>query len=160
VRVRSILLPLVLGVGTAMCFAQEPKAGAQDAKEAFRSFKKIPAGSKVYVAPIAGGFDTYITAGIYKKKVPVTIVTTRDKADYEITGFSESDKAGWAKMIFLGSQNSNEQASFKASEIKTGDVVFAYSVNKVNSVRGKQSAGEACAKHLEACAKHLKEAIE
>jgi hypothetical protein len=77
----------------------------------------------------------------------------RDKADYELTGISESDKAGWAKMIFMNSQQSNEQASVKVSEIRSGDIVFAYSVNKMNSVRGKQSAGEACAKHL-------KEAIE
>ena len=28
------------------------------------------------------------------------------------------------------------------------EVVFAYSVHKANSVRGKQSTGEACAKHL------------
>ena len=34
------------------------------------------------------------------------------------------------------------------TEIKTGAVVFAYSVHKGNSVRGKQSAGEAIGKHL------------
>ena len=121
---------------------------AAPAEEKFKSFHKIPAGSKVYVNPIIGGFDTYIVAGFQQKKVPLVIVTSRDKADYEITGFSETDKAGWAKMLFLGSQQSNESASIKMTDLKKDEVVFAYSVNKTNSVRGKQSAGEACAKHL------------
>jgi hypothetical protein len=102
----------------------------------------------MFVAPISNGFETYITAGIEKKKVPVVIVADRSKADYELTGVSDSDKAGWAKMLFLGSQSTNESASMKIVNLKTGDVVFAYSVNKTNSARGKQSAGEAVAKHI------------
>lgn len=108
---------------------------------------KIPSGSKIYVAPM-GGFENYVIAGILKKKVPVTIVGDRDKAEYEIRGSAETEKAGWAKMLFMGSQQTNEQASVNVQEIKTGNVVFAYSVNKINSVRGKQSAGEAIGKHL------------
>lgn len=108
---------------------------------------RIASGSKVYVAPM-GGFENYVIAGIVKKKVPVTLVSDRDKAEYEIRGSAETEKAGWAKMLFMGSQNSNEQASINLSEIKTGNVVYAYSVNKLNSVRGKQSAGEAIGKHL------------
>jgi hypothetical protein len=83
-----------------------------------------------------------------KKKVPVVVVADRSKADYELTGVSDSDRAGWAKMLFLGSQQTNESASIKIVNLKTGNVVFAYSVNKTNSVRGKQSAGEAVAKHI------------
>ena len=109
---------------------------------------KIPSHSKVYVAPIAGGFENYIIAGLRNKKVPLTVVIDRSKADYEISGVSESEKAGWAKMLFIGSQQSNEQASIKLSDLKTGAVIFGYSVHKTNSVRGKQSAGEACAKHI------------
>lgn len=109
---------------------------------------KIPSYSKVYVAPIVGGFENYIIAGLRNKKVPLTVVMDRSKADYEISGVSDSEKAGWAKMLFIGSQNSNEQASIKISDLKTGAVIFGYSVHKENSVRGKQSAGEACAKHI------------
>ena len=109
---------------------------------------KIPSYSKVYVAPIAGGFENYIIAGLRNKKVPLTVVVDRSKADYEISGVSESEKAGWAKMLFIGVQNSNEQASIKIAHLKTGAVIFGYSVHKTNSARGKQSAGEACAKHI------------
>ncbi len=120
---------------------------ATPAKGAPLSSTKIPSGSKVYVAPM-GGFENYVIAGILKKKVAVTLVSSRDKAEYEIRGSAETEKAGWAKMLFMGSQNSNEQASINVSDIATGNVVFAYSVNKLNSVHGKQSAGEAIGKHL------------
>jgi hypothetical protein len=109
---------------------------------------KIPAYAKVYVAPMLGGFENYIIAGLRNKKVPLIVVVDRAKADYEISGVSESEKAGWAKMLFMGSQNSNEQASIKVSDLKTGAVIFGYSVHKANSIRGRQSAGEACAKHI------------
>lgn len=108
---------------------------------------KIQSGSKIYVAPM-GGFENYVIAGIVNKKVPIVLVTEREKADYEIRGSAETEKAGWAKMLFMGSQNSNEQASMNVSDVKTGDIVFAYSVHKLNSVHGKQSAGEAIGKHL------------
>lgn len=110
--------------------------------------ESLPKGARIYVAPIQNGFETYITAGLEKKKVPVVVVADRSKADYELTGISDTDKAGWAKMLFLGSQQTNESASIKIVNLKTGNVVFAYSVNKTNSIRGKQSAGEAVAKHI------------
>lgn len=108
---------------------------------------KIPSGSKIYVAPMAG-FESYVVAGIMKKKVPVSIVNDRDKADYEINGAAETQKPGWAKIVFLKTDATNEEASINVTEIKTGAVVFAYSVHKANSARGKQSAGEAIGKHL------------
>jgi hypothetical protein len=112
------------------------------------SEEKLYSGARIYVAPMLNGFDNYIVAGLQQKKVPVVVVALREKADYEITGIAETDKAGWAKMLFIGSQQTNESASIKMVNLKTGAIVFAYSVNKMNSVRGKQSAGEACAKHI------------
>ena len=112
------------------------------------SNEKIPMGSRVYVSAMSNGFENYIIAGLQKKQVPVIVVTNRDKADYEISGVAQSDAAGWAKMLFIGSDRSNETASVKMVDLKSGNIVFAYSVHKANSVRGKQSAGEACAKHI------------
>jgi hypothetical protein len=139
--------------GTAT--SAQPSAPTQDLKSASSdegklatvNNAKMPSYSKVYVAPMAG-FENYIIAGFRNKKVPLIVVIDRAKADYEISGVSESEKAGWAKMLFVGSQNSNEQASIKVSDLKTGAVIFGYSVHKVNSARGRQSAGEACAKHI------------
>jgi hypothetical protein len=110
--------------------------------------EKLPAGARIFLVPMSSGFETYVAAGLEKKKVPVVVVIDRDKADYELSGVSDSDRAGWAKMLFLGSQQTNETASIKIVNLKTGNIVFAYSVNKTNSARGKQSAGEAVAKHI------------
>lgn len=139
--------PIVLALGAGILVSMS--AWGQEAKlYSPPATRPIPAGSKIFVAPMPGGIDNYIVAGIVKKKVPVVVTTDREQADYEVTGVSQSDNAGWAKMLFLGSDASREQASIKVTEILTGEVVFAYSVHKGNSNRGKQSAGEACAKHL------------
>lgn len=126
---------------------EEQKLSAKE-PDTLMSEERIPSGARIYVAPMMNGFDNYIVAGLQQKKVPVMVVADRSKAEFEITGVSETDKAGWAKMLFLGSQQTNESASVKMVNLATGKVVFAYSVHKANSVRGKQSAGEACAKHI------------
>jgi hypothetical protein len=152
---RKLFIAIVLCVLYAN--AQDPKATqvvATDQKlvasgsDTLIGQESIPSGARIYVAPMANGFDHYITAGLQQKKVPVVLVADRSKADFEITGVAETDKAGWAKMLFMGTQQSNEQASVKMVNLKAGTIVFAYSVNKANSARGKQSAGEACAKHI------------
>ena len=45
--------------------------------------KKIPPQSKVYLAPM-GGWESDLKTALQSKKVPVEVVTERDKADYEI----------------------------------------------------------------------------
>jgi hypothetical protein len=123
-------------------------AAGQDGKSVEQSKKAIERSSRIYIAPIEGGFDTFLAAAIIKKQVPVVVVTDRAKADYEITGIANTEKAGWAKMLFMGVDNSNDLASIKVVEIKSSEVVYGYAVRKGNSYRGKQSAAEACAKHL------------
>jgi hypothetical protein len=137
---RGVLVAVLLGCIYA--FPQEEKTYFNP------KAKPIPAGSKVYIAPIPGGYENYIAAGILKKKVPVVLVNDSAKADYKVSGVSESEKANWAKMLFMNSSASREQASIQVVDLKSGEVVFAYSVHKANSARGKQSTGEACAKHL------------
>jgi hypothetical protein len=146
----SFLVLLIL-LGAAVAQQAQPSplvAGKPPDKDSIITNESLPSGARIYVAPMPSGFETYVVAGIQKKKVPVTIVTDPDKADYELSGVSDTDKAGWAKMLFLGSQQTNESASIKIVNLKTGNIVFAYSVNKTNSFKGKQSAGEAVAKHI------------
>jgi hypothetical protein len=145
---RAKRIAFLVALALTLCAAANPQTSTSEGQLASVNNAKIPSYAKVYVAPMADGFDNYIIAGMRNKKVPLTLVVDRNKADYEISGVSESDKAGWAKMLFMGSQNSNEQASIKVSDLKTGAIIFGYSVHKTNSVRGKQSAGEACAKHI------------
>ena len=119
-----------------------PQASGQDAN------KGIPPNSKVFIAPMPDGFDEFLRAAIEKKKVPLEIVTDKDKADFEITGQSETQKASTAKKVIMWDWRSNEQATVQVTNLKTSEVAFAYSVNKVSSAHGKKSSAEACAKHL------------
>jgi len=134
------------GLGLALILAAT--AAGQEGKAVDQSSKPIERGSRIYIAPIEGGFDTFLAAAIIKKQVPVVVVTDRAKADYEITGIASTEKAGWAKMLFMGTDNSNDLASIKVVELKSSEVVYGYAVRKGSSYRGKQSAAEACAKHL------------
>jgi len=114
-------------------------AGAQE--------PRIPRGAKVFVAPMQG-FETFLKTAIAKKKVPIELVEDRNRAEFEITGVAESKKAGAAKKIVMGSWHSTEDASIKVTDLKSGEVVYAYSVHEENSNHGKQSSAESCAKHL------------
>jgi hypothetical protein len=138
-----ILALLVLGVVSTAVAGEKSAPPSQ----------KIPQGAKIYIAPITGGYDSYLKDAIEKKKVPVEIVANRDQADYEITGTSESQKASTAKKVILGNWHSREEASITVSNIKSAEVVWAYSVHEEASTHGQKSSAEACAKHL-------KEAIE
>ncbi len=150
---------IIMGQSAAQSTTQSPVAPEQQsansntlldkAPPAALGKEKIPAGAKVYIAPL-NGYESFLVAAVIKKKTPITVVNSKDKADYEITGVSETQQAGWAKMLFFGSQQSNEQASIVMTNTKTGVVVWGYNVNKTNSYKGKQSSSEACAKHLKA----------
>lgn len=143
-RLRTITLMMVVAAAAALAATSR----AQEGKSVDQNKQPIERSSRIFIAPIEGGFDTFLAAAIIKKQVPVTVVTDRGKADYEISGIANSEKAGWAKMLFLGSDQSNDLASIKVVRLQSDEVVYGYSVKKPNSYRGKQSAAEACAKHL------------
>jgi hypothetical protein len=105
-------------------------------------------GAKVFINAMPDGFDSFLKSALTKKKVPLTIVDAKETADLEMTGTSESQKAGVAKKLFMGSWQSDEQATISIADLKSGEIVFAYSVNKRNSAHGKQSTAEACAVHI------------
>jgi hypothetical protein len=109
----------------------------------------LPAGSRVFIEPM-NGFENYLAAALQKKKVQVTLVADRSAADFVITGSSQHEKAGWAKVAFQHDIHSDDQASISVVNTKTSAIVFAYSVNKKNTWHGDQTTAEACAKHLQA----------
>ena len=112
-----------------------------------RPGKTIPAGSKVYITP-SDGFETHLKAALEAKQVALTVVDDKEKADYEIVSHAETQKAGAAKKILMGSWHSKEEASIQVSDVKSGEVVFAYSYHTDNSNHGRRSSAESCAKHL------------
>jgi len=149
-----ILFAMVFSLAAFAQDTQNKDAKSPDAKPAETKTtnapltnKKIPANSKVFLAPM-GGFEEDLRAAIQSKKVPVVLVTDKEQADYVIAGTSDTEKASTAKKVVMWNWHSNEQASITVADRKSGDVVFAYSVNKQSSAHGKRSTAEACAKHL------------
>lgn len=137
----AIAALFLLGAGSSSSARQEQVQTPQQAPQ------KIPAGSKVFIATM-GGFEGPLKKAIKDKKVPLEIVEQREQAEFEITGASESKKASTAKKVILGSWHSDEEASIKVASLKTGEIVYAYSVHKQDSAHGQKSTAEACAKHL------------
>ncbi len=109
----------------------------------------IPHGSKVYINYIQGmnGFENYLVAAFKKKKVDLLVVTDRAQADFEITGYAEHKKAGWAKIIF-GSGLPESEASIQVVNLKTSVVSYAVGSYKVDALNGKKSTAEHLAKNL------------
>jgi len=105
-------------------------------------------GAKVFINPMPDDFDSFLKAAFAKKKVPLTIVDSKDNAELEITGSSETQKATTAKKLLRLSFSSDEQASISIADLSSGEVVYAYSVNKKDSAHGKRSTAESCAKHV------------
>jgi hypothetical protein len=125
----------------------EPAAASPEAKSMDQS-AVIPKGAKVFIAPMPNSFNEFLKTALEKKQVPVTIVEKREQADFEISGFSETQKAGAAKIMITGSWHSHESASIKVANLQSGAVAFAYAYNTDNSAHGKKSSAESCAKHL------------
>jgi hypothetical protein len=109
----------------------------------------IPAGSTVYVADINGlpGFENNLVAAFQKKRVNLIVVADRSTADFEVNGFAENQKAGWAKIIF-GSGLPESEASIQMVNLRTGVVAFAVASYKVNSYNGNKSTAEHLAKNV------------
>ena len=109
----------------------------------------IPGGSKVYVADIHGlpGFENNLVAAFQKKRVNLIVVADRSQADFEINGFAESQKAGWAKIIFRNGLPESE-ASMQMVNLRSGVVAYAVASYKVEARNGNKSTAEHLAKNL------------
>ena len=115
---------------------------------AFGQGNGIPKGSKLYIEP-NGGFETYLMAAMVQKHVPLTIVMDRSVADYLMSNTTEHGQdPTWSQVWFQGKRQRDERASVLLLDGKTLIVVWAYSVHKVQALRGEQSTAEAVAKHL------------
>src|ERR1700722_14646154 len=144
-RVRNILCAF-LGACLFAASAAWAVDGFSQAASQAASRAPVPtrliAGTTVYIEKM-DGFENYLAAAFAKKKVQLVLVTDRDKADYILSGTSEDKKAGWAKIVFLGDIHSDADASVTLTDKKSSAILFAYSVNKKNTLHGAQTTAEA-----------------
>jgi hypothetical protein len=111
--------------------------------------QRVARGATVFIEPNENGIHTALAGAIAKKKVPLTVVSSADKADYVITVVGEHKRAGWARTIMAGGYaRGDANASMTVEHRESGTIAFAYNVEKGGAWKGIQSAAEACAKHL------------
>lgn len=153
---QSLLLVSLFALWTTLAAAQERARTVSAAHNTTAAISTaaldpsyIPAGSKVYVNYIQGmpGFENNLAAAFKKKKVALLLVTDRAQADFEISGYAENQKAGWAKIIF-GSGRPESEASIQVVNRKTSVVAYAVASYKVDAWNGKKSTAEHLAKNL------------
>lgn len=122
-------------------------AEAQAPVSAAQISTRIVSGATIFISPM-DGFENYLAAAFQKKSVPLVPVGSEEQATYVLKGTSEEKKPGAAKIIFMGQIHADNSASVQMIDRRTGAVVFAYAVNKKNTLHGQQTTAEACAKHL------------
>jgi hypothetical protein len=120
---------------------------ATDAHKLTKADTLIHRDATVFVDEM-NGFEHYLMAAMRKKSVPLIVVSDPMKADYIIFGNSETKRAGWAKMFFLGTGKSGEMASISMVDRRTKVVVFADSSHRYAANRGQRSTAEKLAKYL------------
>ena len=113
-----------------------------------KSNSPIRCSAKVYVDPMQDGFDGYLTGAIKEKNVPVTIVGSRDEADFELTGYAELAKATTTQKILLNDRRSMERVWVQMVSLKTDQVVFAYASDRETWARSFGNLAAGVAKHL------------
>jgi hypothetical protein len=130
---------------TAAAAPEETPSGST--RKLTRTDTLITRDSTVFVDEM-DGFEHYLMAAMRKKSVGLIVVADPMQADYIIFGNSDTKRAGWAKMFFLGSGRSGEMASISMVNRRTKVVVFADSSHRYNANRGKRSTAEKLAKYL------------
>jgi hypothetical protein len=151
----QVILPvllLVCGTASAQSRVRAINASLANDQSAVRTITDptyIPGGSRVYVADINGlpGFENNLVAAFQKKQVKLIVVADKSQADFEINGFADSQKAGWAKIIF-GSGRPESEASMRMVNLRNGVVAYAVASYKVDSFNGNKSTAEHLAKNL------------
>ena len=108
----------------------------------------------LFITPTDDGFETYLTAAMHKKKVPVRVMTNPDGVEYtlktaEIEVTKESTGGKVARCIFASCAGISDKASTSVTLVSSaGEAVWSYSVNKGRGEKNRQSMAEAIAKHL------------
>ena len=82
--------------------------------------------SKVFIAPMEEGFDSFIAAALIKNKVPVSITIVEAEAEFIITGQAVKGQNKWYDTVF-GAERDRNQGSIKLLKVSDKSIVWAAS---------------------------------
>lgn len=83
---------------------------------------KVLPGSKIFVAPMDGGFNDLVSAEVVKRKLPVAVVTDEESADFVLTGKVSEANDKWYNSA-LGGKDKNE-GSIRLISVKDKQLVW------------------------------------
>lgn len=107
----------------------------------------------LFITPTDDGFEVYLSAAMLKKQVPVTVVTTEERATLVLKASAvdiqqQSTGSKIARCLFAYCAGM-EDRGVTSVQLVEGDVVaWSYAVNKGRGQKNRQSLAEAIAKHL------------
>ena len=84
---------------------------------------KIPAGSRIFIAPMEGGLNGFIAPEIIKKHLVLKVVTDEKDADYDLAGASIKADDQWYHTVF-GGKDKNE-GNVRLLSVKDKSMVWA-----------------------------------
>ena len=111
-------------------------------------------GAKVFLEPMEG-FEKLLAESITKHKVPVVLVTEREKADFVMSGEAHLKTPNWIKGTLFATAHGKGNISIK--DARTGNEVFAYKFTRVDTDKTDYQIYQAWAN---SCAGRLKKAMK
>jgi hypothetical protein len=102
--------------------ASSAAAPAQNPQTPGKLEKVLP-GSKLFLAAMQGNLEGFISAEIIKQKLPVSITTDENSADYVLTGTSIKADDKWYHTVFGGKDKNEGNVTLINTKQKT--VVWA-----------------------------------
>jgi hypothetical protein len=84
---------------------------------------KVLVGSRFFLAPMQGNLEGFISAEIIKQKLPLSITTDENSADYVLTGTSIKADDKWYHVVFGGKDKNEGNVTLINTKEKT--VVWA-----------------------------------
>lgn len=112
-----------------------------------------PSGAvRIYIEP-QSGFDSFISAALVKKKVPVVVTQKKEDAFYILSSVVETKeessggKIARCMFAYCAGIAGSQTATVQLIKAESKEVAWAYNVRK-NAAQAYQSSAEAIAKHL------------
>ena len=84
---------------------------------------EVPRGSKVFISPMDGNLDGFISSEIIKQKIPMTVVTDEKDAEFVLAGASVKADDKWYHVVF-GGKDKNE-GNVRLLSVKDKTMVWA-----------------------------------
>jgi hypothetical protein len=110
----------------------------------------VSQGARLYIEPM-NGFENYLTAAILAKKVPVSVVLDKSRADYVAEGTFKQEAVGASGIVSIlrpAHNETNYSASVSVIDQKTDSVAFAYSSQRNATHNASKQVAEDWATHL------------